>query len=93
MSDPATAPDWMRAPTCPFNATDCRITIVQPIDTALLPPVVDGTGDPVPPVMLTTPSKGSCTVCNLEWDITRGPLGPNELPPDPYVPPVIPMPA
>lgn len=82
--------DWMRSPNCPNNPPDCRISITaSPVTTPTPDPIHDGMGDPVPPLVVAAVSRGSCTTCNLEWDITRGPVGPNEQPITPVGPPVL----
>jgi len=78
----ATAVDWVRAPACPNNATDCRITVTMTAKTTPPPPpVTDGLGEAQPALVLKALPHGDCSVCKLSWDITRGPLGPADLPP------------
>lgn len=84
------ASDWMRAPACPNNATDCRITVsLEPAASPIPPPSYDGSGNPKPPLVANAKQQGTCSVCKLTWYITRGPLGPNDLPLTPTSPPVI----
>ena len=63
---------------------------MTPVTTPVPIAVHDGTGAGAPGLVLRTLPRGSCATCHLEWDITRGPLGPTELPVTPVIPPVIP---
>jgi hypothetical protein len=68
------AVDWMRAPACPNNATDCRITITRmPVTTPPPSPITDGLGTGQPALVLKAIAHGDCSVCKLSWDITRSP--------------------
>ena len=84
------APDWMRSPNCPNNVADCRITVTMtPVTTPVPPAIHAGDGTAQPPLVLKALPHGKCSVCKLSWDITRGPLGPTELPIAPILPPVV----
>jgi hypothetical protein len=86
-----TSDDWMRSPSCPNNATDCQITVTMtPVTTPPPAAIHDGFGNPQPPLTLRALPHATCKTCSLQWDITRMPAGPNELPPTPYPPPTNP---
>ena len=83
------AVDWRRAPACPNNATDCRITVTMTAKTTPPPaPVHDGLGTAVPTLVLKTLPHGDCSVCKLSWDITKSPPTTSTF--VPAVPPVYP---
>lgn len=92
--DPTPSSEWMRAPNCPNNSTDCRITVTfLAVTTPVPPPVHDGTGVPQPPLVVKALPHGDCSVCKLSWDITRMPPGASGGPPvnhPPFVPPTVP---
>jgi hypothetical protein len=83
--------EWLRAPDCPNTAQDCRISVTrQAVQNPIPPAIVSGDGQPHPPLYVQSLPRGACSVCGLTWNITKGPLGPNEVPFVPVTPPTFP---